>query len=128
VSLAALRVVIVLIFLWHGAPKAFKPGAAMEKFAGMGLPPILGPITGWAEVIASAALLLGAGTPWASAVLAVIMVGAIGTVQAAKGIQPGLERDVLILAGTLVLAAFGPGCCSIDERASGTDAEAGAAS
>ena len=79
-SLAALRVAIVLIFLWHGVPKAFNPAAAMDKF------------------------------------------------KAAKGIQPGLERDVLILAGTVVLAAFGPGCCSIDERTTGTDTEPGASS
>ena len=121
VGLAALRLVIAFIFLRHGAPKAFDPAGAMEKFVGLGLPGFLGPITGWVEVIAATALAAGVATTWSSAALFVVIAGAIVTVQIPKGMQTGLERDLLILAGTLVLAAFGPGTWSVDRWKAGRD-------
>ena len=104
-SLVLTRVVIAFIFLWHGVPKAFNPAEAMQKFAAFGLPPLLGPITGWIEVVAAPLLLLGLFPRIAAAALLVVIVGALVTVQIPGGVTAGLERDLMILAGLTVLLA-----------------------
>ena len=102
-ALLFFRLVIAAIFLWHGWPKAIDPSAAVEKFTRMGVTPWLGPIVGWAEVVAGLALAAGFMHRWACAVLLVIILGALATVQIPGGISSGLERDVLITASLLVL-------------------------
>ncbi|MGC1245678.1 MAG: DoxX family protein [Spirulinaceae cyanobacterium] len=112
-ALWIVRITLVLIFLYHGLPKAIFWDVAMEKFVGFGLPGFLGPITGIVEVIASVLLLFGRFWAIANLVLLFIIAGAIATVQIpafvadAKKVA-GLERDLLILVGHLVLLAFGP--------------------
>ena len=81
----------------------------MDKFVGFGLPGVLGPIIGWAELLGAVALVLGVFHRWAAAGLAVVIVGSLVTVQIPGGISPSLERDLLLLSGLLVLAAVGPG-------------------
>lgn len=117
-SLLILRLVIVAIFLYHGLPKAIDWGMASEKFVGFGLPGFLGPITGIVEVIASVLILIGIQNFWANWVLVAIIAGAIATVQLPKAMSEGafiagLERDLLILAGCAVSAAFGPGAFAL---------------
>ncbi len=109
IAVLASRLVVAAVFLWHGIPKAFNISAAMDKFVGFGLPGVLGPITGWVEVVAAVALVLGVFHRWAAAGLAVVIVGALVTVQIPGGISSSLERDLLILSSLLVLAAAGPG-------------------
>lgn len=108
-SLLAIRIVVAAIFLWHGVPKAFDVGGAMEKFAGFGLPPFLGPLTGWVEVAAAPLLLLGLFHRAATLLLLAVIVGALVTVQIPAGISAALERDLLILAALSLLAVTGPG-------------------
>ena len=112
-----LRLVVVFVFLWHGIPKAFGPSGAMEKFVSMGFPGFLGPIVGWVEVIAAVLILIGLWHKWANLVLAVVIIVAILGVQVKNGVTAGLERDLLILAGTLVLAAHGPGLFALQKGA-----------
>ena len=122
--LLSLRVLVAIIFLWHGVPKAFDIAMAMAKFQGFGLPPVLGPITGWAEVVAGVLVLVGFKHRWANWVLAVIIAGALVTVQIplafTAGFHPGLERDLLILVATLLLSVYGPGLWAVE-----TDSVAG---
>ncbi|MEM7533504.1 MAG: DoxX family protein [Chloroflexota bacterium] len=113
-SLLATRLLIVFIFLWHGAPKVFEMGMTMAMFERFGLPGILGPITGWIEVIAGLMVLVGYRYRWATAMLSIIIVGAIFTVQLPNGMTPGLERDLLILVATLMMLAYGPGKLALD--------------
>ncbi|MEE9208745.1 MAG: DoxX family protein [Gemmatimonadota bacterium] len=108
-ALLGSRLVIAAVFLWHGIPKAFNISAAMEKFVGFGLPGVLGPVTGWVEVLAAVALVLGVFSRWGALALVVVIVGALVTVQIPGGISTGLERDLLILSSLLLLAAAGPG-------------------
>ena len=108
-ALLLLRLVVAGIFLWHGLPKALDASMAQQKFIGFGLPGLLGPITGWVEVVASVLLLTGYGHRWAALILAAVIAGALVTVQIPGGLTPSLERDALILAAALVLAASGPG-------------------
>lgn len=102
-----LSLVIVFIFLWHGVPKAFNPTMASEKFVAMGFPGILGPIVGWLEVVAAIAILIGIAHNASYLLLAVIIAVALVIVHLPKGVTAGLERDLLILAATLLLAAEG---------------------
>ena len=111
--LFALRLLVALVFLWHGVPKAFNIEMAMAKFEGFGLPGILGPVIGWLEVVAGGLLLVGLWTQWMSLLLAAIMVGALVTVQIPGGVTAGLERDLLMLVGLIVLVVQGPGAWSI---------------
>ncbi|MDJ0705513.1 MAG: DoxX family protein [Leptolyngbyaceae cyanobacterium MO_188.B28] len=120
-SLLLLRLVVVFVFLYHGFPKALDWPMAAEKFVGFGLPGFLGPITGIVEVVASAFILFGIFHRWSNLVLLFIIAGAIATVQipgslSSGAVSAGLERDLLILAGTLVLVAFGPGALSLSSR------------
>ena len=114
-SLLGLRVVIAAIFLYHGWPKATQWGMAMDKFAAMGFPSFLGPIVGIAEVIGAILIILGIWHAWANYAMAGIIAVAIAGVQvpaaikAGKLLPTGLERDLLIVAGNLVLALHGPG-------------------
>ncbi len=112
-ALWALRILLVLIFLYHGLPKAIYWSAATEKFIGFGLPGFLGPITGIVEVIAAVLLLFGRFWQATNLVLLFIIAGAIATVQIPNFLGDsskvaGLERDLLILVGHLVLLAFPP--------------------
>ena len=112
-ALWALRLLLVAIFLYHGLPKAIFWSMASEKFVSFGLPGFLGPITGIVEVIASVLLLFGRYWKAANLVLLFIIAGAIVTVQLPNFIEDakkvaGLERELLILVGHLILLAFNP--------------------
>lgn len=112
-ALLGLRILLVLIFLYHGVPKAIFWSAATEKFISFGLPGFLGPITGVAEVVASLLLLFGRFWKITNLILIFIIAGAIATVQipnflADSSKVAGLERDLLILFGHLTLLAFTP--------------------
>lgn len=104
-----LMLVIVFIFLWHGIPKAFDPALASEKFVNMGFPGYFGPIIGWLEVIASVLILIGIWHRGSNLLLAAIIAVALVAVHIPKGVTAGLERDLLILAATLLLAFEGTG-------------------
>lgn len=138
-ALLGTRVLVAGIFLWHGIPKAIDPALAMEKFAGFGLPGILGPVIGFAEVLAGLLLIGGLFTRRSAGVLAIIIVGAIVTVQIPAGVTAGLERDLLILVATAVLLTHGGGAAALDDvrgvgrrgsvdRRQGRDQRAGAIS
>lgn len=113
-GLLAMRLTIAFIFLWHGIPKALDLGFAVEKFVDFGWPGWVGPVTGVVEVLAGSLLAVGLTTRAAAAVLAVIILGALVTVQLPGGFSAGLERDLLILMTTVYLAVRGPGTLSLD--------------
>ncbi len=103
------RVLVAMIFLWHGVPKAIDWPGATAKFVGVGLPGILGPVTGVVEVVAGGLLVLGYSHRAALTALIVLIAGAIGTVRIPAGITAALERDLLILAASALLWHYGPG-------------------
>jgi len=114
-GLLLLRLVLASIFLYHGWPKMTQWGMAMEKFASMGFPGMLGPLVGLIEVAAALALLSGIWFAWANYALAIIITVAIigvqlpGALEAGKWLTAGLERDLMILATSLFLAWTDPG-------------------
>lgn len=108
VTLLLTRLLVAAIFLWHGLPKAIDPAMAAAKFVDFGLPGPLGPVIGILEVAAALLLLAGLLEFWSAAVLGIIIVGALVTVQIPGGVTAGLERDLLILVGILVLMTHEP--------------------
>ena len=122
-ALVSLRYMIVLIFLYHGIPKAFFWTAAMDKFVEMGFPGFLGPITGFVEIITSILIVLGFYSKISNLILAFIMAGALVGVHIPASIQQGtvtagLERDLMLIVGVLYLAAVEPGVLTLTSRAS----------
>ncbi len=115
--LSLLQILVVFIFLWHGIPKAFNPAGAITKFEGWGLPGILGPITGWVEVVATTLLFVRKTHRVAVATLAGVIMGALITVQLPGGMKPGLERDLLVLGILTLLAVQGPGRLALGKEA-----------
>ena len=120
-SLLLLRLMIVFIFLFHGIPKAINWPLAAQKFISMGFPGFLGPITGIVEIIASVVILVGLYTRISSLVLTFIMTGAIAGVHIPASLEQGtltagLERDLMLLVGLLLLATFGSGALSLAEK------------
>lgn len=122
-ALVSLRYMIVLIFLYHGIPKAFFWTAAMDKFVEMGFPGFLGPITGFVEIITSILIVLGFYSKISNLILAFIMAGALVGVHIPDSIQQGtvtagLERDLMLIVGVLYLAAVEPGVLTLASRSS----------
>ena len=125
VSLLLLRLALVSIFLFHGLPKALNWTMASEKFVNMGFAAFWGPVVGILEVAAAALILIGLWTTFASLILGVIIAVALigvqipGAMKAAEAagqaftLTAGLERDLLIFTGILVLMAFGAGALSV---------------
>ena len=117
-SLFLLRLAIAAIFLYHGLMKwKGYPSGVMGMFQYMGLPGFLGPIVAIVEVAGAILLLLGLWTNWAAYALAIVMLVATLTVDIKSGFSAGVERNILIFVGNLVLAAFGPGQWSIKKKA-----------
>ncbi len=97
------------LFFWSGTPEGMSSGMIMlMKFLSI------------VEPIGALALIIGWLTRWAATGLAIIMVGAIVVTQFVMQIGfatptgPGWSFPLMILAGCLVLMAFGPGQWSID--------------
>lgn len=110
-----MRIVLGLIFLWHGAGKALDPAGAMEKFLLMGFQGWLGPVIGWLEVILGALILIGLYTRISSIVLAIVIFVAAVAVHLPNGVTAGLERDLMMLASLIALTLLGSGKVSMDK-------------
>lgn len=111
-ALLILRVVIAAIFVYHGY---------LKWPVGAGTPAIM-MILAIAEPLGGLALLLGVLSRWAALGLSIIMLGAIYTKMTTWGISfaasqaTGWEFDLMILAGCIVVLAFGAGAIAIDAK------------
>jgi putative oxidoreductase len=132
-----LRILMGISFMLHGAPKLFE-AQAHQQFQGMlaqlGVPaaPLMSWVVGIVEFFGGAALVLGAFTWIAAALLVVEMIVAALLVHARAGFEvvhvvgmsdrgpvfglPGWEYNALYIAGLLALFIGGPGPLSIDAR------------
>jgi putative oxidoreductase len=123
-----LRLVVGLAFVGHGTQKLFgwfggygpqgtggyftsqryRAGVAMAVAAGA------------CEAVGGALLALGFVTPFAAALLAIVMINAIGAVTFKRTFMLGSELELAYLVVAVSLAAIGPGRFSLD-RAIGWD-------
>jgi putative oxidoreductase len=124
-ALFALRAVVGLLFVGHGAQKLFGVfgGGGLEGTAGMfdniGLRPgwLHARVAGTAEFAGGALIALGLFTPFAAAALIAVMTAAIITVHAPNGIwntNQGYEFNLTLSAVMFALAGVGAGSWSLD--------------
>ena len=119
-GLAILRVVVGVTFFMHGWQKLFQFGLAgvTAAFGQMGapLPELTGPLVSVLEFVGGAALLVGLGTRWVAALLAIDMLAAILIAHLPDGFfaPQGFEIPLLLLGGVVALVLAGPGAFALD--------------
>lgn len=133
-DLALLRITLAVVMWPHGAQKllgwfgGFGFSGTQGYFESLGMPAWLGALVIAVEFFAPLALLVGAGTRAAAALLAAVMIGAVtvgghwkyGFFMNWVGAQggEGFEYHLLFLAMSAVLVALGGGAASVDARLS----------
>jgi putative oxidoreductase len=124
-GLLALRLVLGLVFLGHGAQKAFGafsgPGLAGASgfMASLGLKParFWAAVAAFSELLAGALVVVGLLMPVAAALIVATMAVAIAKVHGPKGFfsqNGGYEYNLVLLVAALTLAATGAGAYSLD--------------
>jgi putative oxidoreductase len=131
---AVLRLMVGITFIAHGAQHLFGiwGGAGLTgtaaSFESIGLSPgfPLAVAVGVIEFGGGLLLLAGALTPYVSAALIVVMLGAMWKVHLANGffinwamtpgVGHGVEYSLMLIAALLCLTLGGPGAFSIDHR------------
>jgi putative oxidoreductase len=116
VALVLLRVVLGIIFIWHGYPKLTHPNAMQGLFAQHGLLAYFVTIAGVLEVFGGALIILGFLTRIAALLLAIEMAVAIWKVHSAGGNMAvhNYEFPLVLAAACFALAAVGAGRASVD--------------
>ncbi|WP_144756181.1 DoxX family protein [Curtobacterium pusillum] len=120
IGLTALRIVLGVVFIAHGAQKfAQGIGSVTEGFSGMGVPlaEVAAPLVSGLELVGGVFLVLGVATRVVGVLLAVDMVVAGLLAHASSGFysQDGGFEYVLVLAvASLAVALTGPGRFSLD--------------
>jgi uncharacterized membrane protein YphA (DoxX/SURF4 family) len=118
-ALLLLRLIVGSVFIWAGYAKWFIWSAPIE-----GMTPMMINLTKFLSIVeplGGIALILGFLARWAGAGLAIIMAGSLyfvyttywnGFFTGMNGV--GMDYNVLLLAGSVVLMAFGAGSWSVD--------------
>lgn len=114
----ALRVMVGLIFAYHGYLKIFGQNGidgVIEFFGNVGIPlaNIAAPLVAYGELLGGIALILGLFTHWVAKLNIIIMLGAIYFVHFANGYLD-YEFQLLILIANLFIATTGAGLYSLD--------------
>lgn len=123
-TLTLLRVVLGVIFTYHGYLKLFVPGGftgTVGFFTNIGIPvPAYSAlVVAVAELLGGLVLILGLLTKWTSLVLIFEMLVALFVVHLKNGLlvsKGGYEFVLLILAGLVVLLVNGAGELSVGKK------------
>jgi putative oxidoreductase len=123
-----LRLFVGVAFVGHGTQKLFgwfggygpKGTGGFMASQGYRAPVLMAIAAGLSEAAGGSLLALGFATPLAAAMLATVMINAIGSVTFKKAFMLGSELELAYLTVAVSLAAIGPGRFSID-RAIGWD-------
>lgn len=116
VGLLLLRITIAIIFIYHGLPKLSK-AKAMSAMMGMPAPMIF--MLGMVEILASLGIAFGVFTQVSALLLAIVMVGAIGTKIMKWGVpfaamdKTGWEFDLILLFASIAILLGGGGSIGI---------------
>jgi putative oxidoreductase len=128
-GLLLLRLFVGLLFAGHGAQKLFGwfggagPRGTAAFFASVGYrgPAAMAILVGLSELGGGLLLATGLLTPFASFLLATVMLNAIATVVWPKGFFGGYEFELTLLTVAIALVATGPGEISLDDAIGWTD-------
>ena len=122
-GLIILRLGLGILFIYTGITKLFfsTPSGVSQFLGSLGFPlPIL---FAWililAELLGGIALVIGFKAKWASALLGIVIIVAILTVQIkALAGQNAIQffKDLTILTSLIAVYILGPGCCSLDKK------------
>jgi len=116
VGLLLLRITIAIIFIYHGLPKLSK-SKSMSAMMGMPAPMIF--MLGMVEILASLGIAFGVFTQVSALLLAIVMVGAIGTKIMKWGVpfaamdKTGWEFDLILLFASIAILLGGGGSIGI---------------
>jgi putative oxidoreductase len=119
-GLTVLRMVAGTIFITHGAEKLFHFGssgiAGLFAVLHIPLPFISAVAVTLVEFVGGTALVLGAVTRWAAALIAMDMSVAVLMVHRHPALfhKGGIELPLILLASCVALALSGPGAASLD--------------
>jgi len=116
-ALLALRLVLAIIFLYHGYPKLAHANAQMRDFfVSHGLPGYFLTVAGVFECFGALLFFVGIFTRVAGLLLTIEMGVAIWKVHSSNGILMvrDYEFPLALAAACFVLAAVGPGIVSLD--------------
>ena len=109
-----IRSAIGVIFIVHGSGK-LNPGFVGFLTGQVGFPPEMQIPIALAEMIPGILLIVGIFTRISASMLAIIMLGAILHIKKATSLtgEGGIEFELILLAGSLVVVAAGPGRASL---------------
>ncbi|WP_332772497.1 DoxX family protein [Phenylobacterium sp.] len=116
--LLLIRLLVAGFLIVSAAPYGFQAGKLAEFASfmakhGFAAPQLLAPLSIWAMLLASLALIAGLATAWAGLVVAFNFVVAIAMVDRFQGIDGSFPSASLVAMG-LLLAAVGPGRYALD--------------
>jgi putative oxidoreductase len=120
IGIAALRLIVGVVFLVHGSQKLFVYGfhGVAQFLAGAGFPlaGVAAVVLTLVEFLGGIALILGALTRGAAALLAINMAVAVLAVHAKNGffLPAGYEYALTLLVANLSLVLAGGGVCALD--------------
>lgn len=116
-----LRVVLGIIFAWHGYDKVFNTGIpGVTGFLGnlgIPLPELMAYVLSYGELIFGVLLIVGLLTHWAAKYAVIVAVVALFTVHLPNGFSVGnggYEYILLILAASVSVLITGAGSYSLD--------------
>ncbi|MBY0098157.1 DoxX family protein [Mesobacillus maritimus] len=114
-STLILRVVLGITFFLHGLDKfSAGIGNTVRWFESIGLPGSLAYAVAVIELVGGLLVVVGLGSKIVSALLAVIMLGAIFTAKLSMGFLNGYEFDIALLAMAVFIAVNGSQMLAID--------------
>lgn len=111
IALLVLRLVVGIVFVYHGYAKVTGMEGTIGFFASLGFAPILAYAVAWIETLGGALMILGVGTRVIAPLFAVIMLVAIFMVK--DGSFSKAELDIVLLGASIALFSAGSGAYAI---------------
>lgn len=119
-AVLSLRIVLGIIFIYHGYPKLFGGlGSTAQFFASIGIPfaSFFAVVVALVEFFGGIALIIGFLTRWASLFLLIDMIVAFFLVHLKNGFSiqnGGIEFVLILIAGLITLKILGAQTLSVD--------------